>query len=72
MDRSRDAALAAAQRLGLVVIVILGALTAIEWFVGTGLDRNIVPLAIIAVVKAAMIVWYFMHVFRLWRGEEAH
>lgn len=59
-------------RTGLIVIALLAALTVVEWFVGTEVDPNIVPLAIISLVKAALIVWYFMHVYRLWRPEETH
>ncbi len=72
MDRTDTAGLSAALRLGLVVIAVLAALTVAEWFVGTDLDPNLIPLMAIAVVKAALIVWYFMHVYRLWRAEETH
>jgi hypothetical protein len=26
----------------------------------------------VALLKAAVVVWVFMHVYRLWRGEEDH
>ncbi len=59
-------------RTGLIVIAILAALTAVEWFVGTELDPNVVPLAVMSFVKAALIVWYFMHMYRAWRPGETH
>jgi len=62
---------ASAQRTGLYVFLALLALTIVESIVG-GLETPItVLLLIIALVKAALIVYYFMHVYRLWR-EESH
>ena len=72
MERTDAAGLSAALRLGLVVIAVLAVLTVIEWFVGTEMDPNLIPMAAIAFVKAALIVWYFMHLYRLWQTEEAH
>lgn len=60
-----------AQRTGLYVFLALLVLTIVESIVG-GLETPItVLLLIIALVKAALIVYYFMHVYRLWR-EESH
>ena len=56
MNESRPLGLGAELRLGLAVIAVLGALTAVEWIVGTGLQPNLAPLAVIAVVKAGLIV----------------
>jgi len=62
---------ASAQRTGLYVFLALLVLTIVESIVG-GLETPItVLLLIIALVKAALIVYYFMHVYRLWR-EESH
>lgn len=61
----------AAQRTGLTVFVVLLVLTIIESVVG-GLETPItVLLLIIALVKAALTIYFFMHVYRLWR-EESH
>ena len=66
-----DQAKAAAQRTGLYVFLALLILTIAESIVG-GLEMPItVLLIIIALVKAALIVYFFMHVYRLWR-EESH
>lgn len=61
---------AAAYRLGLITLAILGLLTIVEYVVGVYLG-SLVLLFIIAVVKAAVIVQNFMHITRLWR-EESH
>ncbi|WP_420641397.1 cytochrome C oxidase subunit IV family protein [Candidatus Leptofilum sp.] len=60
-----------AQRTGLYVFLALLVLTIVESIVG-GLETPItVLLLIIALVKAALIIYFFMHVYRLWR-EESH
>ena len=62
---------ASAQRTGLYVFLALLVLTIAESIIG-GLENPItVLLLIIALVKAALIVYFFMHVYRLWR-EESH
>ena len=60
-----------AQRTGLYVFLALLVLTIAESIVG-GLETPVtVLLLIIALVKAALIIYFFMHVYRLWR-EESH
>lgn len=69
MNESRE------QMRGLQVIAILAALTIGEYFVAIGIDSSRVVvglLAGVAVVKAWLIVTYFMHVYRLWQGEGSH
>lgn len=66
---------AAAQRRGLIVIALLAVLTAVEYVIAVALDSTVVLvtfLALAAGAKAWAITVYFMHVSRLWRGEEAH
>jgi len=62
---------AAAYRLGIITLIILAVLTALEYWISTGLNASIVFLMIIALVKAGVIVQNFMHIARLWR-EESH
>jgi len=66
---------AATQRRGLIVIAVLAVLTAVEYVIAAALDST-VPLvtflALAAGAKAWAITVYFMHISRLWRGEEAH
>ena len=63
------------QRRGLVAIVVLAVLTAVEYVIAIGIDpMNVVVtlLAVIGIAKAVVILEYFMHLSRLWRGEEDH
>ncbi len=62
---------AAAYRRGLMTLLILAALTAVEYGVGVTLTDPRVVLFLIALLKAAVIVQSFMHIYRLWR-EESH
>jgi len=62
---------ASAQRTGLYVFLALLAMTIVELIIGTLESPITVLLVIIALVKAALIVYFFMHVYRLWR-EESH
>ncbi len=62
-----------ALNLGLLVIIGLAVLTIIEFFVPIGLEKwpALPVLTFIALLKAALIIWYFMHVAQIWRrGEE--
>ena len=59
-----------AYRRGVNVFVVLAVLTAVEYAVALSLHSTVL-LFIIALLKAAAIVQYFMHVYRLWR-EESH
>lgn len=50
-------------------------LTAVEYVVAVSLDSIgllIVLLSAAAIGKCWAILVYFMHIARLWRGEEAH
>lgn len=57
-------------RQGIIVFIGLAVLTVLEILVAIGLDGPLVPLFVIALIKAGLIVNYFMHVYRLWREEE--
>ena len=58
-------------RTGLVVIAALAVLTAVEFAVAIALDDGrLAILTLIAVVKAWLILDYFMHVARAWNPEE--
>lgn len=60
----------AAQRIGIYVFIGLMLLTLFEFIVSVWLNST-VGLFITMLLKAALIVYYFMHVYRLWR-EESH
>ena len=61
---------AKAYRRGTIVFLVLLLLTAVEFYVGIALNSTAL-LLIMALLKAALIVYVFMHVYRLWR-EESH
>jgi cytochrome c oxidase subunit 4 len=60
---------------GLIVAVILAVLTIVEYIFAVEVSEDTVRflgLTIAALGKAALIVYYFMHIYRIWRAEEAH
>lgn len=59
-----------AYRQGIWVGLGLAVLTVIEFVISQVLPGGAVFLILIALIKAAIIVQYFMHVYRLWRAEE--
>ena len=69
MEQSENAK-KVARRIGIYVFVALMVLTLIEFVVSVYLNST-VGLFITMLLKAALIVYYFMHVYRLWR-EESH
>lgn len=60
----------AENRRNIIVLVMLAALTAAEFWLAVNLDSPTVPLLIVSLLKAALIVQYFMHIYRLRREEE--
>jgi len=56
---------------GLVTLIVLAALTAGEFWVSSVTNGSLVFLSIIALIKAAIILQYFMHISHLW-SEETH
>ncbi|MFQ5398161.1 MAG: cytochrome C oxidase subunit IV family protein [Anaerolineae bacterium] len=62
---------AAAYRQGVITLVILAVLTAVEYWIGISIGNPTVWLIIIALLKAAAIAQSFMHIARLW-SEESH
>ncbi|HVP05562.1 MAG TPA: cytochrome C oxidase subunit IV family protein [Dehalococcoidia bacterium] len=59
-----------AVRRGRFVFLVLAVLTAVEYLIAIEVGPNLPILIGIAVYKAGLILWYFMHVARAWRGEE--
>lgn len=59
-----------AYRRGMYVFIALVVLTIVEYFIGVALNSAVL-LFIVALLKAALIVQFFMHIYRLWR-EESH
>ncbi|MBI4288219.1 MAG: hypothetical protein HY671_07325 [Chloroflexi bacterium] len=57
-------------RLGLWVFLALMVLEIIEYVTGVTVRRNWPILAALALPGAGLIIYYFMHIPQLWRGEE--
>jgi len=57
-------------RTGWIVFAGLMLLTLVEYFAGTLPNPSAVLLIILGLIKAALIVYFFMHVYRLWREEK--
>ena len=53
-----------------VVGAILTALTIVEFIIAVNFENNIGILSVFALGKAVLIVFYFMHMYRIWRTEE--
>ncbi|GAP05469.1 MAG TPA: hypothetical protein DEQ80_11410 [Anaerolinea thermolimosa] len=58
-------------RRGVLVFVFLAILTAIEYFIGTH-ELPVILLWVIALIKAGLVIWYFMHLKRAFREEGEH
>lgn len=54
----------------LLVFLFLAVLSIVEFAAAIYLDDPTVPIFLIALVKAGLIVQFFMHIYRLWRPEE--
>jgi cytochrome c oxidase subunit 3 len=53
-----------ALRQGVIIFIYLAVLTALEYFVAVAMD--LVPLlVVIALVKAGLVLYYYMHIYRL-------
>lgn len=57
-------------RTGLVVLIILGILTAFEFFLGVLSSALWLPLLAIALVKAVFVLRDYMHIGLLFAGDE--
>ena len=56
---------------GIVVFVILAVLTAVEFFLAR-FDAITFFLVLIALAKAGLVLWYFMHLPRVFKSEGDH
>lgn len=72
VDKRLLAGRKAAYRQGLFVLIGLAVLTAVEFAVAYALEGSAVFLFVLALVKAGVILQYYMHMDRAWGEEEAH
>ena len=72
-SEQRSQGKAAAYRLGLLVGLGLAVLTVIEYLVAVRLESNLLTyLLLLALLKAWLIVQYFMHLSQLWHEKGGH
>ncbi len=65
------AGLGSALRRGLWVLLALAVLTVVEYVVPLVLEHGAFPYLVpLALVKAGIIGYYFMHLAQLWREEK--
>ncbi|MCE9647905.1 MAG: cytochrome c oxidase subunit 3 [Chloroflexi bacterium] len=67
MSHTQDKSSALAQ--GVVIFVYLALLTALEYFVAVTFDAVSI-LVVIAVIKLALVMYYYMHIYKLNEGAE--
>lgn len=69
MKKVEGAGYKKAWRYGWIIFVALLVLTAVEYFIGIQENASAVALFIVSLIKATLIVYFFMHIYRLWREE---
>lgn len=60
---------ASALRLGLLVFGMLAVLTAAEFGIALSINQWLL-LALVAIIKAGLVLYYYMHIYRLFEAEQ--
>ena len=68
---TRQRSKSAAYLTGLWVGLAIAVLTGIEFYLGTRYP-SAAFLLLISVLKSILVLYFFMHVYRLWRPEGSH
>jgi hypothetical protein len=71
LDNKNNNSLTEQKNIGIAVFILLIALTIGEFFIGSIAVDWTWPLWGIAILKAALIIYYFMHVSRMFGSSEA-
>jgi cytochrome c oxidase subunit III len=56
---------------GLVIFIILAFLTAVEFFIAIA-NGSVLLLSIVAILKAGLVLYYYMHIYKLNQGGDVH
>lgn len=56
---------------GVLVFVALAILTVVEYVIGIN-QVPVIFMWLIALAKAGLVIWFFMHVIRAFRSEGGH
>ena len=70
MDNGMETKKKEAFRVGVAVFILLAFMTIGEFFIGAYVVGWAAPLILIALIKAALIIRDYMHLPRLFAGEE--
>ncbi|MFZ5882021.1 MAG: cytochrome c oxidase subunit 3 [Chloroflexota bacterium] len=62
MTHTQDKSTAMSQ--GVLIFIYLGVLTALEFFIAVAFE-NVPLLVLVALVKAGLVIYYYMHIYRL-------
>ncbi len=54
---------------GIVIFTILAVITAVEYFIGVR-EAPVGVMALLALVKAGLVVWFFMHLARVFNPSD--
>ncbi len=58
-------------RTGIVIALVLAVITVFEFWLAH-VNSGPTFLMMIAAIKAGLVIWFFMHVKRLWSAEGGH
>ena len=72
VDEQALAARKAGYRQGVMVLIGLAVLTALEFVIAVILQGSVSLLFIVVLAKAGLILQYYMHVNSVWSDERAH
>jgi hypothetical protein len=72
VDTRTLAARGVAYRRGIYILIGLAVLTALEFLIAIALEGSVVFLFLAALIKAGLIIQYYMHLGQVWGEEEAH
>ena len=72
VDEQALAARKAGYRQGVMVLIGLAVLTALEFVIAVILQGSVSLLFIVVLAKAGLILQYYMHVNSVWSDEGAH
>jgi len=71
MDNSKRRKRNSAYALSTAIALVLAVVTAIEYFVALSYTGAFI-LMLLGLIKAVLVLHFFMHVSRLWTQEEGH
>ncbi|MCA9853528.1 MAG: cytochrome C oxidase subunit IV family protein [Dehalococcoidia bacterium] len=62
-------------RIGWIVAIALAVFTVVEFIFASEVHNTeirVTGVMLAGTIKALLIIWFFMHIARAWRGEGAH